>query len=209
MKTKAFTLIELLVVVLILGLLTTIVVGVFTTQVERARYAAARSTIAAMELAANRYQLDLGEFPPSGSYSSAVGYPDGCGYFQNAVMHSIGGSTTAPSDRRWRGPYLTVKRELLGNFYGVPLEDLGSEDPNNIQILDPWQNAYRYVRFGPSPDSYDSEGGTILPATHPFASTESHYNPSTFQIVSKGSNGETLAPPYYGLDDDDVTNFGL
>ncbi len=39
MKTKAFTLIELLVVVLILGLLTTIVVGVFTTQVERARYA--------------------------------------------------------------------------------------------------------------------------------------------------------------------------
>ena len=209
MKQRAFTLIELLVVVLILGLLTTIAVGVFTTQVERAKYAAARSTIAAMELAANRYQLDLGEFPPSGSRSTTTGYPDGCGFFQYAVMHSIGGSTTTPSDRRWRGPYLTVKRELLGDFNGVPLENVGLEDPDNIHILDPWQSPYRYIRFGPAPDDYSVSRGTILPASHPFAATESNYNPSTFQIVSKGSNGETLAPPYYGLDEDDVTNFGM
>jgi prepilin-type N-terminal cleavage/methylation domain-containing protein len=209
MKKKAFTLIELLVVVLILGLLTTIAVGVFTTQVERAKYAAARSTISAMELAANRYQLDVGEFPPSGSAISRVGYPEGCGFFQLAVMHSMNGNSQRPASPRWKGPYLTVKRELLGDLNGQSLEDGFSLEPGSVQILDPWGQPYRYVRFGGAPDNYDSNRGTILPSSHPFSATETYYNPSTFQIVSKGGNGETFDPPYYGMDSDDVTNFGM
>ncbi|MCX7626359.1 MAG: prepilin-type N-terminal cleavage/methylation domain-containing protein, partial [Candidatus Sumerlaeaceae bacterium] len=59
---KAFSLIELLAVVLILGILASISVGVYTTQVERARIAAARTMIAELEIAINRYQIDTGQY---------------------------------------------------------------------------------------------------------------------------------------------------
>jgi prepilin-type N-terminal cleavage/methylation domain-containing protein len=210
---KAFTMIELLVVVLILGLLATIAVGVFTTQVERARFAAARSTISAIELAVNRYQLDLGVFPPSGSGLAAPSvFPaDGCGFMQLAVMHSMSGTSSAPASKLWQGPYLNVKNELLGDLAGNQINDLAIPPPRGlVQILDPWHSPYRFVRSnGSADDNYTVMGGTELPLTHPYAATETYYNPSTFQVVSKGPNGTTLAVPNYGLDADDVTNFGL
>jgi type II secretion system protein G len=218
---KAFTLLELLVVVLILGILSTIAVGVFTSQVERARFAAAKATISAIELAVNRYEIDLGSFPPSGTGTSlppatpsSGPVVDGCGYMQLALMHSLNGSSTAPLDPRWQGPYLTVKKELLGDSTGTPIEEIVGPQPGlaEVQILDPWHAPYRYIRFGPAPDGYGNYGfvggGTVLPTTHPFFATETYYNPQTFQIVSKGPNGYTPAPPNFGTDPDDVTNFG-
>lgn len=196
--------IELLVVVLILGLLSTIAVGVFTNQVERARYAAAKSTISAIELAVNRYQIDLGVFPPSLSASAE----EGCGWMQLALMHSLSGSSQNTSGTLWAGPYLTVRQEQLGNFSGVPLEQLSSINPADVQILDPWRSPYRFVRSGPGNDSYATNGGTRLPSNHPFATTEVYYNPSTFQIASKGSDNESPNPPEFGRGNDDVTNFG-
>src|SRR5690348_16012390 len=118
-KSHAFTLLELLVVVLILGLLSTIAVGVFTHQVERARYAAARATISAIELAVERYEIDLGEYPPSGSGTLPYSTPstfEGCGYLQVALMESLSGKSTQPLSARWQGPYLTVKNDLLGDI---------------------------------------------------------------------------------------------
>ncbi len=206
---RAFTLIELLVVVLILGLLSSIAVGVFTTQVERARRAAARSTISAIELAVERYHIDLGAYPPSGSLTQPSGQADGCGYLQLALIHSLSGSSTNTSGTLWKGPYLSVKQQQLGDSNGVMLEDLTSSiDPANVQILDPWLAPYRYVRSGPAPDDYDGRLGTLLPSNHPFAATEKYYNFSTFQIASKGTNGETPAPPQFGTGLDDITNFG-
>lgn len=198
--------IELLVVVLTLGILATIAVGVFTTQVERSRYAAAKSTISALELAINRYQIDTGEFPESGSLSAPAGYLDGCGKMQLSLMHN----PSATSVTLWRGPYITIKNDQLGDFNGIRLEELTTPpEQADVQILDPWHQPYRYVRSGPAPDDYALSGGTKLPTTHPFAATEVYYNPSTFQIVSKGTNGITLIPPDYGTDKDDITNFGM
>ncbi|MCX7718353.1 MAG: prepilin-type N-terminal cleavage/methylation domain-containing protein [Candidatus Sumerlaeaceae bacterium] len=196
---KAFTLIELLVVVLILMLLATIAVGLYIREMERARYAVAKSTISEIERAAARYALDMSAYPPSLSLnpslnSSVAASGGGCGYAEEALLHSIGGSSTAPSDPRWGGPYLTIKNEMLDTTGG----------PGDVQILDPWKQPYRFVRR----NDY-ANFGTRLPAGHPYQATETWYNPSTVQIISRGPNGVTLSDPNFGRDIDDVSNFGL
>lgn len=218
---RAFTLVELLVVVLILGLLSTIVVGVYTNQVERARVAATRSTIASLELAINRYQIDLGDFPPSGSGSLPYTLPtsfEGCGYLQAALMTSLSGQSTAPGSARWQGPYITVKNERLGNINGQSLADptlTASIDAGNLQFLDAWSQPFRYVRsrsvvaIDGSADRYDTNDATVLPTTHPFSATETYYNPNSFQLISKGPDSVTLSPPDFGTVGNDVTNLGL
>jgi type II secretion system protein G len=218
---RAFTLVELLVVVLILGLLSTILVGVYTNQVERARVASTRSTIAALELAINRYQIDLGDFPPSGSGTLPYSFPpvfEGSGYLQAALMTSLSGQSTAPGSNRWMGPYITVRNERLGNLNGQSLADPNlvlSIPAGSLQFLDAWSQPIRYVRsrslvaIDGSIDRYDVNVGTSLPSTHPFATTETYYNPSSFQLVSKGVDGVTLPPPNFGTDPNDITNFGM
>lgn len=214
-KRKAFTLVELLAVCLILGLLATVAVGVYTNQVERARIAAARQTISELEMAANRYQVDVGTYPPSGSGTLpfASNAPAvGCGYLELALIHSMSGNSQSPNTPLWKGPYISIQNQYLGdsngnNFAMNPL--LPGLTPGQVQIIDPWGKPYRYVRYGPSPDDYATMGGTKLPTGHPFAATEVYYNPNTFQIVSDGNDGVTPAPPNVGTDSDDVTNFGL
>lgn len=204
MNRKAFTLIELLVVVLILGLLSSLAVGVFTTQVERARRAAARSDIATFELAVERYHIDVGQYPPSGSQTQS-GDAVGSGYLQLALMHSMSADSSNTTGTLWKGPYITVKKEKLGNLGGVLLEELTvPPTPDDVQLLDPWRQPYRFIRKS----DYPTLGGTVLPSTHPYAVTEVYYNPNTFQIVSNGNNGTTLPSPNQGTDGDDVTNFG-
>jgi prepilin-type N-terminal cleavage/methylation domain-containing protein len=212
---KAFTLIELLIVVLILSLLATIAVGVFNTQVERARYAAARTTIANLELAITRYQLDTGEFPPSGSSelpalpSSPTDF-EGNGLMYVALTRSMSADARNPASRRWQGPYIDVKELNLGDLNGTPLYDdiISTPTIGMVQILDPWGSPYRYVRStGSSDDNYTVNNATELPSTHPFASTDIYHNASTFQIVSNGRNGTTNNAPSIGLEEDDVNNF--
>ena len=216
---KAFTLMELLVVVLILGLLATVAVGVYTTQVERARYAAARTTIAAIDLAVSRYQLDLGQFPPSGSATPSAS-PDstfeGNGYMYLALTRSMNGNTSEPASARWQGPYIDVKKLNLGDIDGTPIDDVSTATTSlgigDIQILDPWGSPYRYVRSNGSPsDNYSLNFATRLPASNPFASTDIYYNPTTFQVSSKGRNGSTpsAASGDFGTEEDDVNNFGF
>ena len=62
---KGVTLIELMAVVLIVAILASIAVGVYTGYVQRARFAVARTTIAELDLAVARYEIDLGVLPPS------------------------------------------------------------------------------------------------------------------------------------------------
>lgn len=212
---KAFTLLELLVVVLILGLLATIAVGVYTRQVERARVAAAKSTISAIEVAVERYQIDTGDYPPSGSGSLPYTTPAtfvGNGYLQVALMSSLSGKSSQPLSPRWQGPYLTVKNDILGDINGIRVDDPNRAStiaPGQLQILDPWQSPYLYLRSKSTanPDSptdrYETNGGAPLPSNHPFAATETYYNPNTIQIVSGGPDND-LSTGY-----NNVSNFGL
>ncbi len=208
---KAFTLMELLVVVLILGLLATIAVGVFTNQVERARYAAARGTISAIELAVTRYQLDVGQFPPSGSEINGVREFEGNGLMYLALTRSMSGNTSAPAHPRWQGPYIDVKKLNLGDIYGAPVdESTETLTMGSIQILDPWGSPYRYVRsVGSDDDNYTINNATRLPPENPFYATDVYYNPATFQVYSNGRNGQTIMLPagQRGTEEDDVNNF--
>jgi hypothetical protein len=67
------------------------------------------------------------------------------------------------------------------------------------------------VRSGPGVGSiqdYIDFDGTQFPPGSPFEDTETFFNFGTFQIVSLGPNGTTLAVPNIGLDGDDITNLG-
>jgi prepilin-type N-terminal cleavage/methylation domain-containing protein len=231
---RALTLLEMLVVSLIIAILTTIAVVTVTGLTTRARIAATAGTIRAMEIAADRYEIDLGEFPFSSTGFSfpGVGSPApgtvaaaspgvGNGYFLLSVLHSLSANASTPLDDRWSGPLLDVEIRQIGD-----LEELnaswgslasfpvlsGTSTAATQQLLDAFGNPFRYVRSGPgtgSTEDYDFYGGTQFPSGSPFALTETYFNYGRFQIVSMGPDGTTVDDPFMtGLDDDDITNLG-
>lgn len=210
-KQFAVTLLELLVVVMIMGILASIAVTVYTGHVDRARVAACRDMIRQMELAINRYEVDTGQLPPSSSgltfapddviYEVTGGGSFGSGYLQLALSHSLSGNLYRPLHYRWLGPYIELDEDQIGDRFGMPPS--ASTPQGYVQILDPWGNPYYYLRA----DHYASMGGTEYPHNHPFYATETYYNPSSFQIFSLGRNGTTYAVPYRGEETDDVNNW--
>lgn len=209
---SAVTLLELLVVVVIMGILASIAVTVYTGHVDRARVAACRDTIRQLELAINRYEVDTGQLPPSSSglpiapnqllyEGNATIGSFGSGYLQLALIHSLSGNLNAPLHQRWIGPYIQPDEDQLGDRYGFPVSI--TTPKGYVQLLDPWGLPYYYIRL----DHYASLGGTQYPSTHPYYSSETYYNPSSFQIFSTGRNGSTYSAPYRGEETDDVNNW--
>lgn len=237
-RRMAVTLLELLVVVLILSILATIATGVYTNQVRRARIAATRDLINELQIAITRYEVDLGSFPPSGSSSvfppgalsssNTANFRDGSGLLQLALVHSMSGNALAPASTLWLGPYINIHNEQLK-------APVGFEVPGNYDILDHFGNPILYVQNqdyainnGITTEAFT--GGTQLftsaapaganpnlPAPNPYAASgETYYNPSSYQIISYGPNGQTLTaslPPLgtlvlKGTEADDITNFG-
>ena len=87
-ERKGFTLVELLLVVAIIGMLAAMVVPRLVGRTEQAKVARAKSDIAAIGLALDLYELDLGGYPAS---------------LESLV------STEAPKGQEageWHGPYL-------------------------------------------------------------------------------------------------------
>lgn len=208
LRKLGVTLLELLVALLIVAILSSVAVSVYTGQVERARYARARDEIRQIELACHRYEVDTGQFPPSGSQTNPT---LGCGWLQEALLHSLSGNALSPIDYRWQGPYIDFDYNQFGDINGNAFDPtLLGGDPvgpalarGDIQLFDPWRKPYLYIRF----DNYATHGGTELPITNPYRLTETYYNPTTFQIISNGRDGQTLAIPNRGLATDDVANF--
>lgn len=235
-KIHGMTLIELTVVILILSILASISLSVYTGYVQRARFTTARATIREMDVSCRRYQIDLNEFPPSYSETSlptlisanptspfAFGNIGGCGNMILALTRGIVGAPNTgfltgaiTTDPRWFGPYMSIRQDLLGDFAtsGGPIHRgiVGIADtlPGNLCLLDPWGRSYTYVRF----NDYDLFGAnTDFDATiivnSPFVGTlqvPSFYNPQAFQIYSVGPNGGTLVGPLHGLDGMDDQN---
>ena len=205
---KGVTLLELLVVVMIIGILSTIAITVYTGQVDRARYAAAYETIRQLEVAIARYEVDTGQLPPSGSGTNLAPSPpnpdspaSGCGYLQLALLHSLSGDVFQPLDYRWFGPYLELDSNQLGNINGEPVS---STTPRaSVQILDPWYLPYTYIRH----QDYEDYDGTRRASSDPFYPDETYYNPTTYQIFSMGRNMTTGSSQNRGLEPDDITNW--
>jgi len=197
---------------MIMGILASVAVTVYTGHVDRARVAACRDTIRQLELAVNQYEVDTGQYPPPSSglpiapddllyEGNATQGSFGCGYLQLALMHSLSGNLYEPLHYRWLGPYIELDEDQVGDRFGLPVT--ASTPKGYVQILDPWGSPYYYLRTV----DYASLGGTEYPTDHPFYSTETYYNPSTFQIFSMGRNGTTYSVPYRGEETDDVNNW--
>lgn len=209
---RGVTLLELIVVVVIVSILSTVAVGVFTKEISRAKYARARAEIRTLEVAIAQYEVDTGHLPPSGSGSNfapsnitTTGLAAGSGYLQMSLRSSLNGFPNSPLSQRWLGPYIDWDYNRLGNLNG----DSIMTSPGNtaalgeICFLDPWGGPYIFIRA----TDYATRGGTELSSTNPFFATETYYNPSTFQIISEGPTLDTLPAPSRGTQSDDVTNF--
>lgn len=203
------TIIELIVVLLIIGILSTISIGIYTQHIERARIAATKDTIHQLEVAIQSYLIDVGQLPPSGSGTNIAPNPPnpaapalGCGYMQLAIQSSLNANSYAPLSPRWIGPYVEIDINKLGDINGNRMTAVLS--PAEVNILDSWGRPFYYVRH----QDYATFGGTERALSDPWRSTETYYNPSTFQIFSQGPNGITLPVPNRGTEVDDINNWG-
>lgn len=208
---KGVTILELLVVLVIISILSTIAVGVYSNQIVRAKYAKARAEIRVLETAIAQYEVDTGDLPPSGSGSQLApadinpGVPfAGSGYLTLALRSSLNGQPSDPISARWQGPYVDWDYNRLGNAAGEPITGAGNTATlPEISFLDPFGMPYQYIRS----TDYLTLRGSELPSTNPFAASETWYNPSTFQIISFGANRTSLAHPLIGTESDDISNF--
>lgn len=206
---RGVTLLELIVVLVIVSLLSTIAVGIYTKEILRAKIAKTRAEIRTLEVAINRYQIDLGQYPPSSSGTqiapNALDQANpfrGTGYLQLALRASLNGNSNAALSSRWVGPYMDWDENRLGTLTGVPIT--ASTDLPQIVFVDPFDNPYHYVNS----KDYTTLGGTFLPTTSPYFATETYFNPSTVQIISTGPDGTSDATPnQWGTQTDDVTNW--
>jgi len=201
------TLLELVVVVLIIAILTTVATPVLVGQVTRARIAVAADTIRQLEIAVARYEIDTGEFPPSGSIASASTFGTNWGnsLLMEALLHSSGGNMNSPSSPRWAGPYLEFNEEQLRvpGVNGVPAVPAADQNAAS-QLLDPWESPYNYYRYL----DYETVFATELPTGHPFLATETWFNPRTVQLWSAGPNGTTIGTGIErGREYDDINNY--
>jgi prepilin-type N-terminal cleavage/methylation domain-containing protein len=212
-RRSGVTILELLVVLFVVGLLATIAYSVYGQHVYHARIAATKAEISEFELACAQYEVDTGQYPPSSSGTRLPPGPIdpimvggegaiGCGYMMTALRGSLSGNPYMPIDARWKGPYIQVNENRIGDLFGNPLDPTIGYVMPMAQILDRWGQPYYYVRSA----DYAQGNATRVPATSPFAS-EIWYNPSTIQIVSKGPNSWSLPRPQLGLDEDDITNW--
>lgn len=226
---EAVTLLELLVVVLIISILATIATGVYTGQTRRARIAATEDLIRQLDMAITRYEVDTGSFPPSGTGTTleppaVSSREDGSGYLHLALVHSLSGNALVPASALWDGPYINVQSENLLSITPA------NPQPGSINFLDSWGNPIIYVKA----EDYSITGATFnggtetfsgtmegadpdLPAPNPFrAQGETFYNPTTYQLISFGPDGDTLRLviggfgqfQFLGTDPDDINNFG-
>lgn len=206
---SAVTLLELLAVVLIVAILATIAQNVYTGQIDRARVAATATTIRELGIAITRYEIDTGEFPPSGSATVSVTTSTavvtfagrlftGSGLLHLALVHSLSGSALTPIDSTWQGPYISFQSDILGT----------STTLGQTQILDPWGTPIQYIRSVDYIISGPTRHGTLL-FTDSNAFTATDIDGTTISITGAFTTGDPNSgsvPRLADAADDDLPN---
>jgi len=120
MYKQGFTLIELLVVVLIIGILTAIVVPIYTLAVEKSRASDALLNLSSIAKASEVYRLEHGSYPAADDWDKLSLSLEG-GQF---VYYSpIGGNAWVSTSAQWRyylyGTRLWANRGPSGSKYNI------------------------------------------------------------------------------------------
>ncbi len=111
--TAGFTLVEMLLVVVIISVLAAMVVPRLAGRTEQAKVARAKSDIAAIGLALDLWELDIGSYPAS---------------LEDLTKREAPSDLTLEPGRRWNGPYL--KKGLPKDPWGRPYTYKRESDHN-------------------------------------------------------------------------------
>ena len=128
---KGFTLIEILVVISVIGILSTLSVGVATVAKARIKTSAAEAVINRLEIALSQYRNDFGCYPPTGNDPKDNSIMIGCLTGDlNGDGKYTGDEGDIPSNHpRWKKPYILIDKSF-------PVRA--------GQLMDPWDVPYRY-----------------------------------------------------------------
>jgi general secretion pathway protein G/type IV pilus assembly protein PilA len=145
-----FTLLELLIVVIITGVLTAIATPNLLGQVDKARYAEAKTQMGclAKELLANRYEK--GGFPPDVARDIR---PSGINCFYTQASGKVPFDSKYDYDNSSNSSSCYIQIVFLG-------KDVQKEVPNNLNGLYPQPGIYEYRDINPSSDDLVYSLGT-------------------------------------------------
>ena len=114
-RTAAFTLIEIMVVVVILGILAATIIPQFMGTTQDAKISAAKSQVAELESALERFNLHMDRYPTTEEGLQVL--------------------VTAPAgdEQKWRGPYV---KKLRVDPWGNPFQYAcpGTHNPSNFDV---------------------------------------------------------------------------
>ena len=115
---KGFTLIELLVVVLIIGILSAIALPQYTTAVEKARATEAVTLMSNIRQSADRYKMQMGEFPGNNDFGVLdIEVPNENANYNNGAQTRNFTFTTRRSTNGTSQFAVIAERRNTGNTY--------------------------------------------------------------------------------------------
>lgn len=118
-RSQAFTLIEIMVVVVILGILAATIIPQFIGTTYDAKVSAAKSNVAELGSALERFSVHMDRYPSSEEGLNALLEPP------------------ADAGQRWRGPYI---KQLRNDPWGTPFQ-YRAPGINNPNSFDLWSRA--------------------------------------------------------------------
>ena len=157
-RREGFTLVELLVTIsIVLALMGMIVVQMGKSRA-RAKHEATKSLIQRIELSLTEYQATAGEYPPDGMDGERVETDEG------TILKSGAALTFAlvnPVRARKRQPDGTFRvlgeREPLGDFTKGELDGPYDGDPQAVELMDGFFQAFHYDRLTGGSKAYSQQ----------------------------------------------------
>jgi general secretion pathway protein G len=141
MKSEAFTLVELLLVLVILAVLATIIVPVYTNHIKKAKIRGTIADISILEGSLSAFQLDNGRFPNSEEGLAAL--------------------VQAPPDLAgsWGGPYV---KQVTSDKWGHPYRYFcpAPDNPFNFLILSCGPDGQEYTEDDIT--QYTTDAGVVV-----------------------------------------------
>jgi prepilin-type N-terminal cleavage/methylation domain-containing protein len=214
-KSRAFSLVELLVVVAIIGILATIVTPNVVNYMERAKFTKTTALIDTLDMALATYKIDYQRYPPS-MFNKQANLAIGPSQFYEIIAERAK-SAISLQDQDLKvfesGEHYWPKAEGVLRQAGVPAQVLTAPQSTEGSevIVDSWGQPLYYV----SSEVYCPNRSCLDPQkARPFADLPIAYeretsssgtaairkpkNPNTFQIISFGPDGTTLAADKFG-----------